>query len=46
MVHNAGWKIRREGRRYYFDPPPGDPLNSTVELVPKNPVTRRRIARG
>ena len=44
MVHNAGWKIRREGGRYYFDPPPGDPLNSTVELVPKNPVTRRRVA--
>jgi hypothetical protein len=46
MVHNRGWRIRRRGGRYWFTPPSGDPLNTTTELVPKNPVTRRRDARG
>jgi hypothetical protein len=45
LVHNNGWRVRRQGREYLLEPPPGDPLHrAPVALLPKNPVHRRRTA--
>jgi len=46
MIHNRGWRIWRRGGEYFLDPPPGDPLNTRVELETKNPVRRRNGAPG
>jgi hypothetical protein len=40
LVHNNDWRISRKGSEYYLDPPPGDPLNERVELVPRYPARR------
>ncbi|MHC5794892.1 HNH endonuclease signature motif containing protein [Lacisediminihabitans sp. FW035] len=41
-VHNNGWKVRRRGKDYVLEPPPGDPLHpAEIPLIPKNPVYRR-----
>ncbi|MFC5500655.1 DUF222 domain-containing protein [Lysinimonas soli] len=42
LVHNNGWRIRRLGGDYRFEPPPGDGLHREAHpLIPKNAVYRR-----
>jgi hypothetical protein len=42
LVHNNGWKVRRNGEEYLLEPPPGDELHrAACPLIPKNPVFRR-----
>ena len=45
LVHNNGWRVRREGTDYRLEPPPGDRLHrAAYPLIPKNPVHRRAAA--
>ncbi|MBX3194530.1 MAG: DUF222 domain-containing protein [Microbacteriaceae bacterium] len=46
LVHNNGWRIRRRGTDYTLDPPPGDALNRSVRLKPKNPTHLRALTRS
>ena len=47
MVHNNGWRIRRNGTRYELLPPPGDGLHhDPIPLTPKNPIHRRAKAQS
>ncbi|CAN5488822.1 HNH endonuclease signature motif containing protein [soil metagenome] len=47
LVHNNGWRVRRNGTTYSLEPPRGDALNrEAVTLMPKNPVHRRGRARA
>jgi hypothetical protein len=45
LVHNNGWKVRREGGAYELLPPPGEALHpAPTILTPKNPAHRRALA--